>query len=69
MDDGVELDCFPACQDVAYRAAITSSAYPNQNLMDRDARFFCLVFRKIRAICYDKYRRFALEERYPKEAL
>ncbi len=75
VEDGVEYECFPPCEDESFEVAqVSSSAYPNQNLLELDNRFFCLVFRKVRAICREhethpqKARRAFLYERFGRPA-
>ena len=66
--NGVEFDCLPPCQDEEFKVSMTSSTYPNRNAMERDQGFFCLVFRKIRAVCLDARKRTSLGSLY-REAL
>ncbi len=45
------LPCYPACSDQTFQETMTASTYPNRNSLERNKKFYCLVFRKMRATC------------------
>ncbi|CAM6053416.1 unnamed protein product [Sphagnum tenellum] len=60
--DGNKQLCMAACFDQTYEVSLTQSSFPNWNGLMTNTTFFCLVYRKVRAICNDEHRREALIE-------
>lgn len=54
--------CYSACQDQLYSTQMITTKFPNENLLSHDLDLFCVILRKVQAVCRVHSRRVLLEK-------